>query len=418
VTYRLFLSHSTPARDRERLPEIKAAIEAASEGRVRVLYDQEQIAGGNEWRRRIGYLLHACDGAAILLDDAALASDWVRAEAVFLSLRATYDEDFRVVPVSVLPVDTLGPRLADAGWEPVALLDRQFALAGTPAEIAEEVWRALTAKGPLPRGSSLMDRLADQIEQLLREAPRSALRDLADELGADVPYDAADDHVRSALVIARRLVRDPCLAPVVELLQGLGSRFMREYAADVLEYLQPLPIDPAAAAWLRRPRPGGGPGHTWLQTDKPQQTVALDVQRAYLTYGSPPLIAIVPESGTAAETRAALRHESVQALWPELAGHLDDDEVDDLLRGMKLYVCSPPLDGEVVGELSDDYPFLGFVFHHAEDDPTQPPKGVNRVAPALKRTQESELRRQWLLAMAAVRANADSRRPGGTRRSA
>jgi hypothetical protein len=419
VTYRLFLSHSTPPEARERLPEIAAAIEAASGGVVRVLYDQEQIAGGDEWRRRIGYLLHACDGAAILLDDAALASDWVRAEAVFLSLRATYDDDFRVVPVSALPVDELTERLKGPGWHPVALLDRQFARAGTTDEIAEQVCKGLTAKGPLPHGSSLMERLADQIEQLLREAPRTALRDLADELGTDVPYDAADDHVRSALVIARRLVRDPCLAPVVELLQGLGPRFMREYALDVLEYLRPLPIDPEAAAWLRQPRPGGGLGHSWLQAEKAQQTVALYVARAYLTYGPPPLVVIVPENGTAAETRAALRREIVQTLWPEDAGLLDDDEVDEVLRGLKLYVCSPPLDGEVVRELSDDYPFLGFVFHHTEDDVTQPPAGVNRVEPVLRRTDEGELRRQWLLAMAAVRANQpEGVRAGRTRRSA
>jgi hypothetical protein len=120
VTYRLFLSHSTPPEARERLPEIAAAIEAASGGVVRVLYDQEQIAGGDEWRRRIGYLLHACDGAAILLDDAALASDWVRAEAVFLSLRATYDDDFRVVPVSALPVDELTERLKPRDRCPMA----------------------------------------------------------------------------------------------------------------------------------------------------------------------------------------------------------------------------------------------------------------------------------------------------------
>src|SRR3712207_7274901 len=47
-------------------------------------------------RRRICYLLHACDGGVILLDDAALDSRWVFAESMFLSVQAAHDANFRV----------------------------------------------------------------------------------------------------------------------------------------------------------------------------------------------------------------------------------------------------------------------------------------------------------------------------------
>src|SRR3712207_8862281 len=91
-------------------------------------------------RRRICYLLHACDGGVILLDDAALDSRWVFAESMFLSVQAAHDANFRVVPVSALPEADLHDRLRADPWQPVALTDRQFVVASSPTKIAVKVW--------------------------------------------------------------------------------------------------------------------------------------------------------------------------------------------------------------------------------------------------------------------------------------
>src|SRR4051794_32807305 len=84
LVYRLFLSHSSQDEpSKERLRGLAEAIRSAAPGEIAVLYDAEQIAVADDWRKRIAFMLHMCDGAAVLLDDAAIASKWVLAEATF-----------------------------------------------------------------------------------------------------------------------------------------------------------------------------------------------------------------------------------------------------------------------------------------------------------------------------------------------
>ncbi len=102
-----------------------------------MLYDGEQIAAADDWRKRIAFMLHMCDGAAVLLDDAAIASPWVLAEATFASLRHTHHEKFACVPISFVDAanseqaqlerQRLLDRLRQSDWSVVALPDIQFA---------------------------------------------------------------------------------------------------------------------------------------------------------------------------------------------------------------------------------------------------------------------------------------------------
>jgi hypothetical protein len=109
VTYRLFLSHSfalpggADALSRSRRPSRKRP----RPDDLRVLYDKEQIATGDDWRNRIAFMLHACHGGVVILDEAALESDWVPAEATFLSLRYEHDPTFGFLPVSFLSEEEL-----------------------------------------------------------------------------------------------------------------------------------------------------------------------------------------------------------------------------------------------------------------------------------------------------------------------
>ncbi len=150
MRFRLFLSHSTAQPDRTRLARIAQDIETQSDGKMKVLWDGGQISGGDDWRARIVDLLHACDGAAILLDEPALDSKWVLAESTFLLLARCRDKDFLTVPVRLAPAEVVQRRLGDPDWAPVPLLHKQMVPA-TFDDLAVTVVKAFeeaAARGP------------------------------------------------------------------------------------------------------------------------------------------------------------------------------------------------------------------------------------------------------------------------------
>src|SRR5688572_25095194 len=104
VAYRLFLSHSSPSEEaRARLVAFANALKVApGADDLQVLYDKEQIQTGDDWRKRIAFMLHSCHGGVVIVDEAALDSPWVLAEATFLSLRHEYSPTFGFLPVSFL----------------------------------------------------------------------------------------------------------------------------------------------------------------------------------------------------------------------------------------------------------------------------------------------------------------------------
>jgi hypothetical protein len=136
VDFRLFISHSSPTEEsKARLRELKAKIQtmAVPQTPVRVLVDEEQILGADDWHQRIAFMLHASHGGLVLVDDAALSSKWVLAEATFLSLRQRVGDGFVFLPVSFLDELDLEKAkqaraeqrrfLTDTTWDVVALSD-------------------------------------------------------------------------------------------------------------------------------------------------------------------------------------------------------------------------------------------------------------------------------------------------------
>lgn len=256
MRFRLFLSHSTAQPDRTRLARIAQDIETQSDGKMKVLWDGGQISGGDDWRARIVDLLHACDGAAILLDEPALDSKWVLAESTFLLLARCRDKDFLTVPVRLAPAEVVQRRLGDPDWAPVPLLHKQMVPA-TFDDLAVTVVKAFeeaAARGP---GHSPIEMLADQISRHLEQAPPQALRALAERLGDEVPYGNQADHVRAALVLARAMIRAPDLVRARDMLRPFGPSFDSQYAEPILERLKSLPIEPHSAATLLAVCPRG-----------------------------------------------------------------------------------------------------------------------------------------------------------------
>ncbi len=405
-SFRLFVSHSSPDDGtRARLTEFVTALERLSGGVVHVLYDAEQITQGDEWRRRIAYMLHACDAAVVLLDEAALQSEWVLAESVFLSIRHAYDPSFRLVPVSFLDKDDLAARRAQlvqlqeaqrrSSWNVARLDDLQYAVAQSPQQVAELVIGAMRATGELVASTSLVELIAEQIAQHLPTGCQQ-LRWLAAELEDDrIPYTVAEERGRLALALVRRLMREADLGWVREQLDRLGGSLSACQAAAILEILSPLPFDGEAAAVLRRRGSGEPYQGGWVQSDIPDRTVPAYLDRAYLPGRPGAVLTLTNRLSTLASLQSELREEYRKQLPAGRSGRraptLTDTDVDRRLRMAEMFVCLPAVDATLLRQLMAEYPKLAFVVHHLSDEAAVPPAGVIRVIPPLKPEQEQTI---------------------------
>jgi hypothetical protein len=182
MDFRLFISHSSPNPESvARLRALKDEIEriTRSETPIRVLIDVDQIVASDDWQQRIAFMLHRCHGGVVLVDEAALSSDWVLAEAAFLSLRHRADSGFPFVPVSFLDEPDLTKArqaraeqrdsLSKTAWRVVGFSDVQCVRGQAPGDIADRLVSALRAKGLLVPGVSPADRSqSGRVSGLLR----------------------------------------------------------------------------------------------------------------------------------------------------------------------------------------------------------------------------------------------------------
>ena len=404
MDFRLFISHSSPTKESEdRLCELAAKIQemAAPETPIRVLVDVEQIIGADDWRQRIAFMLHACHGGLVLVDEAALSSKWVLAEAAFLSLRYRVGDGFVFLPVSFLDEPDLEKAkqaradqrrfLSDTAWDVVALSDVQYVRDKAPTEIAGQIISALRAKSSLRPMASPVDRLADQLAPKFAEAGPGALRELADQLDDAETYLTGSAQKMAALAIVRHMLRCGRLTSTMDQMKNLGTAFPNTRRFEILEELSPLPVSPEAAALLTRRRGSGAYAHVGLRTDIPSFTVPLYVRRAHLACFPPRSFAIGNTLGSFEELRANLRQE-----WRRRRGRpLSDLEVDERLNapGLDLYVWVPgPVDTDVLLELEQVYPRMAFIIHYEQDGEVATlPTGVLPVTPSLERADENAI---------------------------
>lgn len=404
MDFRLFISHSSPTEEsKERLRELAAKIQelAAPETPIRVLVDVEQIIGADDWRQRIAFMLHACHGGVVLVDEAALASKWVLAEATFLSLRYRVGDDFVFLPVSFLDEPDLEKAkqerakqrqfLTDTAWDVVALSDVQYARGKTPTEIANQVVSALRAKSKLQPMASPVDRLADQLAPMFADAGPGALRELADQLDDAKAYLTGNAQEMAALAIVRHMLRCGRLTSTMQQMKNLGTAFPNTRRFKILEELSPLPVPAEAAALLTRRRGTGAYAHAGLRTDIPSFTVPLYIRRAHLACYPPRYFAIGNTLGSFEELRANLRQE-----WRRRPSRpLSDLEVDERLNApdLDLYVWVPgPIGTDVLVELEQAYPRIAFIIHYAKDaELATLPRQALPIMPSLEREDENAI---------------------------
>lgn len=411
--FRLFISHSS--RDdsaRQRLLAIVDALRDQAADEIHVLVDKEQIEPDDEWRPRISHMLTLCDGAAILLDSPAVLSKWVPAEAMVLSTRRAVEPDFRLLTVRLAgraELDeahrTASARLdaaRTASWDPVDLgrLQEIGAEGEAPDQVAAKIVAALREKGDLRGRRSSLERYADELADVLDKAPQNRLRDLADELDdATTPTVFAAEELsrRSALAIARHFVATPSLDDAANFLGRLGTVFVRERGRTLIDLLHPVAFDAHTAAYLVRPRPGGGYEPVVMAADKWEYSVTGQLRLAHLPRALvDPLYFLPGRYATAASMRAELleqhrTHKRQNSPPGARPADWTDDELANGLRTLQFGICAPVVDGGVLTAMSREFPSASFVLVHSADEPAPSLPGTRRVLPPLGRVHEDQI---------------------------
>ena len=407
MVYRLFLSHSSPTLGaRQRLLELAGCIRSAlkSDERVELLYDQEQIVGGDDWRRRIAFMLHVCHGGVVLLDEAALESPWVLAEATFLSFRQAWDTSFACIPVSFLDDDDLVVAkrkraentdfLNATDWSVVQLPAIQYVSGMKNDAIALGLVAALRAKGHLRVCATPADSLADQLAARLSHASQDHLRALASRVQRSSPYLTADDPHLAAHAMVQEMLTTLRLTAVRELINGFGISVSDNDCLRILNGLAPLVLQGEASAMLRIPRGGGGFAHASLACMDPSWIVPLYVRRAYVAIRPPTHFGVANTLGTFEELSAGLRKGLRDHIRARIRG-LSEDQLDERLKSgqTQVYAWVPgPVDAVVMERLDASYPRVTFIVHHQPGhEPTALPPGVEQVAPALTLEEEDQI---------------------------
>lgn len=431
MAFRLFISHSSPGEAAHtRLLDIVRQLHDQSAGAVHALVDAHEIKGGDEWRRRIGHLLTMCDAAVILLDRPAVLSRWVLAEAMVLSTRRAVEGGFRLIPVALLPSADFERAKADraelaeavstGSWGPVALGEVQWLDGHTPADIATRVLEILGTSGGLTSAETPLERFAHDLADVLERAPGSRLRELADSLDEQLsptvfpPEDAVH---RSALAVAKAFIEASTLLEAAGCLSRLGDIFRREHGQTLINQLSPVAFDAAAAAFLIRPRRGGGYETVVLQADNVQYSVEGHLRLAHLpqAVGHPVYYLTAPYA-----TVSTLRDELLQQHRDRLSTQFpreafSDDELLASLRLMPFVMCTPAVDAALLAAMATEFPTASFIVVHPSDATPPSLPGVVRVLPVLGRTREQSIRLAHATALAALNPFGAASPLGGTR---
>jgi hypothetical protein len=414
VRFRLFISHSNPVVAKELAEAIR---EVDTDGVIEVLLDAEQIVDGDDWRRRIHFLLEACHAAVVLLDDPALTSKWVLAEATILSGRRSDDQAFRLIPIYLIAQDDVTAvkrsmaevhaSLRRTSWDVVRFDELQGRRAEAPLEIAAHLLHTLKATCGLEPVRTPVERLAQPVGRLLRPGDHDALSRLASTLGPEPLHGyllrdaSARDGTRAALGLIRHLISGGPMTKVGHALRALGDGVTVEAAREVLTILQPLPFDPDAAAQLRRTGSADGTRQTWVQTADPARTVPAYIRLAHLPERPREILTLTSTHGDA----ATLRLELAAAYRDRF--HEDDEPTDEEialdLQDFEAYVVVPALDEATIRELEAAYPNLAFVLHHGEGDRIEFPPGATRLHPPLPEKREKDIWSAYRKAVAGLR---------------
>jgi hypothetical protein len=406
---RVFVSHSSQTSDA--LTELKALVAGlrAGEDGVEVLYDEEHIETGAQWRAAINALLAECDAAIILLTPDALTSTWVLKEATILRWRHDRDPNFKILVSANVDIAKLEE---NSLWNPIGLHELQSLPSGSAAENAVAAKESLTGLAAQLRPTPL-GLLAVAIASLLTNADPEFLQHVLGPLHEEVPFEIGDQHKRLAYALARWILRQPppALNHMADRLANLGPGFPPENTRKILDIVSSMWVELDAASWFVRANLQRGLGlrDVAISCKRPTPTLQQYVARAYMP-SYPPRVRLLNgvTGGKQAEDLAHQVREELRHDLEDVLGPLSDAEIDDRLSQIetRYYVALQlPDDRQVVTTLQEQYPRVTFVFFvdptkYSPDETTPVAPGVRWVAPKLNTILEENAATDYISARA------------------
>jgi len=287
---KVFISHST-SRDEYGRWVREALCQGLRDRGYEVLVDADGLRSGDEWRPRLYCWLRECRAAVVLLNRAALESDWVRREADILMWRRSFNGSLLVLPVLVGDVTAEDVREAGFGDLSEVQMTHQVpttaSLKLSPSEAALEI---LDRFPDLPRHedddlvSRWVEDIAAQFAQVwtVDRLPRvgAALGLPERDLSSLVPQsDVSCGFLAAQMLHTHEATRlDKALREI--------SRHMDGSALDHLVHLVlPVWIDPTSARWILPPGWGRDRHAVVLNVQNPE-TGAYYLGRAFCMDGS------------------------------------------------------------------------------------------------------------------------------------
>lgn len=241
---KVFISHSTSPENEPFLDQVYAALKQHDGGNsFDVFLDRKEITTGEEWHQKILKNLCTCDAVVILLSKKALASDWVRQEAAFSSMRRYGDLALKLVVVTLDDVTAQQIQNCPYLGGVARLHDVQFAPKHrTPNEIIEEL-ADVTISPYSPLGDLLL-KMSETLEYIKPATLERAIRLLDCKCIATLNWNTHFAHTL-ALSVAHNQYN--ALENLSALLKEIGHVVGQEKANTLLKMVRHLWVKPDAA---------------------------------------------------------------------------------------------------------------------------------------------------------------------------
>jgi hypothetical protein len=238
----LFLSHSSP-HDSTRIEAVRSAL--ARDSGFEPWLDRRDLAFGQQWYGQVATALAGCDAGVLLLDQAALASDYVRHEASVLGNRVFTEPDSFRLFVAILDPALSRTSLSDSPLRVARIAEEQIWRPST-AELTDDTLLGTTLRqkieeqiGPPSFLETRRDRIARKLQAVLKHIEAMNADALTDALAAAQQRGSAPDGLETVLENIRGEPR-----------QRLVARWIVAGAASdlkaMLAFLKALWLDSAA----------------------------------------------------------------------------------------------------------------------------------------------------------------------------
>lgn len=247
---KLFISHSSKTDENKViLDHVCQSLETLPG--IKILVDKK-IQAENEWFPELYEYMWECHGAVIFLSDAALKSEWVKAEAAVMCARKRCQAGFKLLLVAL---DNVDPKNFDKHrfFKTIRVGDFQtVSHDNTADEISKNLSKYLE---DFRSAETPFDEMVRRITGVLRPIEandKTRLEDALTRLNPDFKFDSNDNAER----LTRFLLRDSnnIFQSTRELLTELSNVINKGQAQNIVEIVKGYWVHPGAASNLAKIR--------------------------------------------------------------------------------------------------------------------------------------------------------------------